>query len=245
MTIHSSGSVWAGFVRQAAQEVDALPFRGAGWTSTYPGHGEISPGKSGTANRGQYAVDFMVSNKAAGDKIAAYLWANRKRLGVRYVIWNRRIISETNKPSQWRRYTNPVPSRRGTASGDHTNHPHASFFSNGSFTPLKPQKPPVPATPDPAGDYPRPDTTVVYVDKMAHGQTNSASVYWVQRRLRELGYDTVLKTGTYDDATEAGARAFQLASGNDPQFCDGIIGPLDLAALFKGSDPAITIEAES
>lgn len=244
MTIHSSGKVWVPFVRKGAEEVDAKFPRNA-WTSTYPGHGEIYPAIRGRANVGQYAVDFMVNSKGEGDAIAAYLVKNAERLGVRYVIWYRKIWSRTNKPSRWRTYRNPNPKLRGTASGDHTNHPHASFFSNGAYIPLPNANPVTPAKPDPAGDYPRPKTTIVYLDKMVHGQKDSASVYWVQRRLRELGYDSVLKTGTYDDATEAGAKAWQISVGNDPQYCDGILGWNDLAALFKGMDPTITIERES
>lgn len=139
MTLHKpSLAVWAPAPKAAATEVDAL-FPRADWTSTYPGHGEIysrAHGPGSGANRGQYAVDFMVSNRALGDRIAAYLWANRKRLGIRYVIWFRRIISETGRaPGQWLPYVNPVPSKRGTASGDHTNHPHASFYSDATYTP--------------------------------------------------------------------------------------------------------------
>ena len=133
-------AVWAPFVRSAATEVDA-EFPRPDWTSTYPGHGEIYPAIKGQANRGQYAVDFMVSSRAIGDRIADYLWTNRKRLGIRYVIWYRRIRSETSGDGNWRPYVNPVPSKRGTASGDHTNHPHASFYSNGHYTPPAPSAP--------------------------------------------------------------------------------------------------------
>lgn len=244
MTIHSSGRVWVPFVRKGAVEVDTKFPRNAP-TSTYPGHGEIYPAIRDRANVGQYAVDFMVNNKSEGDAIAAYLVKNAERLGVRYVIWYRKIWSRTNKPSRWRAYRNPIASRRGTASGDHTNHPHASFFSNGAHIPLPTATPVVPVKPDPAGSYPRPATTVVYLDKMVHGQKDSASVYWIQRRLRELGYDTVLKTGTYDDATEAGVKAWQLKVGNAPEFADGILGWNDLHALLDGMNPRITIERES
>lgn len=214
MTMHSSAAAMAPFVRSAALEVDQL-FPRPDWTSTYPNHGE------GSAT-GAYAVDFMVSSKALGDRIAQYLWDNRVRLNVRYVIWYRRIISRTNLPSRWRPYVNPVKSKRGTASGDHTNHPHASFFP-GAWTYRPPAGQATPATPAlPAG---APSTRVVYVDKLAPGQRNSDSVRWVQIALG------VKVTGTYDAATVEAVKRRQAAWGDD--VIDGDLGALGAAALLR------------
>jgi hypothetical protein len=109
---------------------------------TYPGHGEVYDSVRGelkAANPGQYAIDRMTASantaagKAEGDRIAAWVWANRVRLGVRYVIWNRRIRSVT-RDGEWHDYVNPVASKRGTPSGDHTNHVHISRFCDQGYT---------------------------------------------------------------------------------------------------------------
>lgn len=126
MTIHSSGKAWVKHVRLAAEELDSK-FKRSDWTSTYPGH---DPKES-------LAVDLMVSDRELGNKIAEYAWSNRKRLGIRYVIWYGRIISETNAnhPNVWLRYfdaDNPNPSR------SHKNHVHISFYSVHTYS--KPAK---------------------------------------------------------------------------------------------------------
>lgn len=227
MTIHSSGSVWKPFVRSAAVEVDARFPRNA-WTSTYGGHGEIYPGISGQSNVGQYAVDFMIESKAQGDEIAAYLWANRKRLGIRYVIWYRRIISETNLPSTWRTYTNPDPSKRGTASGDHTNHVHASFFSNGKFVPL-----PGSAAPVAWDGQSFPGAEAFYVG--AHGDY----ITLLGQRLVAHGWTGYLDgPGPDFSATDQKAVAwFQALQGWTGSDADGIPGPTTWALLLAEPAP--------
>jgi hypothetical protein len=61
------------------------------------------------------ALDFMVVGSKA-DRIADYAVAQRARLGVTYVIWDRRIWSDTRRG--WRSYSGPTP---------HTDHVHISF----------------------------------------------------------------------------------------------------------------------
>lgn len=233
MTIHSSGKVWTGSTREVAVEIDSL-FPRKDWTSTYPGHGEISP-STGKANLGQYAVDFMVSSKALGDKIAAYAWKNRKRLGIRYVIWNRRIISETSsRPNKWVAYFDGQSSNPSRA---HTNHVHVSRYSNKGYT--APAGTPV-ESPSHEGSYPKPTTKIVYVDKIKPGTKDSDSVYWLQIALG------VKATGTYDDATVEAAKDWQRSLGDD---VDGDLGPLQTAALFAahapGSSLGVDVEATS
>lgn len=81
------------------------------------------------------ALDFMTltDNQQAyrdkvGNEIAAYLWKHRKRLGVWYIIWNRRIISMTYPNSGWRSYNGSNP---------HTDHVHVSFYNGVSYKPPK------------------------------------------------------------------------------------------------------------
>lgn len=71
------------------------------------------------------ALDFMVYNdRAAGDWIAEYLWRNRKRLGLRWVIWYQRIRSTTSgRGEAWRAMAD-----RGNSTVNHKDHPHANFW---------------------------------------------------------------------------------------------------------------------
>jgi putative cell wall-binding protein len=83
------------------------------------------------------AVDFMLSvkvpeQKAAGDALTAWLTGkdahgvvggNARRVGVMYVIWNKRIWSVYSSAG-WRDYTGPVP---------HTDHVHISFSWDGAM----------------------------------------------------------------------------------------------------------------
>jgi putative cell wall-binding protein len=84
------------------------------------------------------AVDFMLSvnvpeQKAAGDALTAWLTGkdshgvvggNARRVGIMYVIWNKRIWS-VYSTSGWRTYTGPVP---------HTDHVHMSFSWDGAMS---------------------------------------------------------------------------------------------------------------
>jgi len=119
-----------------------------------------SSGSSGEHPKG-LALDFSVlaygggvnnpgpANKAEGDAIAAYLWANRARMGVWYIIWNRRIIS-TNRSSyafgRWVAYNGRSP---------HTDHVHVSFYAANIYQP--------PTTPQPE---PLPEDDVQLSDQM-------------------------------------------------------------------------------
>lgn len=89
-------------------------------------------GSTGDHKKGM-ALDFMVYDKgtvahpgpirkSVGDWIANYLWTHRKRLGVRYTIYNRRIRSVTGTPPNvWLKYSGSDP---------HTNHVHMSRIAN-------------------------------------------------------------------------------------------------------------------
>jgi hypothetical protein len=72
----------------------------------------------------------MVTGKGlgrkAGDFLAAYLWANRTRLKVKWIIWHHTIRSTTKgKPSTATHYTGSNP---------HTDHVHV-FFAEGAYMP--------------------------------------------------------------------------------------------------------------
>jgi hypothetical protein len=91
------------------------------------------PDLIGVAGRGRVsdhprglAVDLMARG-ADGDRIAACALANRRALGVEYVIWEQRI----NFGSGWERMED-----RGSATENHVDHVHVSFRAgSGSGTP--------------------------------------------------------------------------------------------------------------
>lgn len=99
-----------------------------------------SSGSSGEHPKG-LALDFSVleygggvSNPGParywmGNKIANWLWANRARLGVWYVIWNRRIISSNRHSYAYNRWVE----YRG--SNPHTDHVHVSYYSANIYQP--------------------------------------------------------------------------------------------------------------
>ena len=79
-------------------------------------------GRSSEHSTGR-ALDFMVRNKAAGDWIRNYVWANRKRLRLRHVIWWQRITSTVVSPGVVR-----MMHDRGNNTANHKDHPHIFVF---------------------------------------------------------------------------------------------------------------------
>lgn len=78
------------------------------------------------------ALDFMITGSAggkrAGDWIADYLWDDRKRLDVKWIIWDRHIRSTSpGKSGNWEDYNGSNP---------HTDHVHV-FFATGAYVPPK------------------------------------------------------------------------------------------------------------
>ncbi|GAA4554016.1 hypothetical protein [Pseudonocardia xishanensis] len=75
------------------------------------------------------AADFMTSDQATGDSIAACALANMQELGVSYVIWDQQI----NTGSGWK----PMEDR-GSPTANHEDHVHVSFRSSApSGTPAR------------------------------------------------------------------------------------------------------------
>lgn len=90
-----------------------------------------------------YALDFMTfTNKAMGDKIAAFLWANRARLGVKHIIWQQHIKSTQVQPGVNR----PMPDR-GSPTANHRDHVHVTFLPTAYKAPsaARPPASPIPS----------------------------------------------------------------------------------------------------
>lgn len=107
------------------------------------------------------AIDFMVfSDKAAGDFIANYLWANRSRLGVGWIIWQQKILSVSDggygPAGRWNWMED-----RGNGTQNHYDHVHVLFFSDSYSAPSGSTPTPSPSTgtpaPGPRWVFPLPD----------------------------------------------------------------------------------------
>lgn len=98
------------------------------------------PGRGTGDHAKGLALDFMGYDLGGGvnhpgpmrkqicNEIAAYVLANRVRLNVTYVIWNRRIASAKSNWA-WRAYDGSNP---------HTDHVHVSFKATGTYHPPTP-----------------------------------------------------------------------------------------------------------
>ena len=78
----------------------------------WDGHGEHSSGK---------ALDFMLSDQALGDEIAAYLQQHAAELNLYDVIWYQRIWTPVRASEGWRSMED-----RGSSTANHYDHVHVS-----------------------------------------------------------------------------------------------------------------------
>ena len=85
------------------------------------GYGGLGGGGEHAAGR---ALDIM-TDRATGDEIAAYLQKNYRALGVSQVIWRQRIWTAQLASSGWRSMSN-----RGSAAANHMDHVHATTYGN-------------------------------------------------------------------------------------------------------------------
>lgn len=79
------------------------------------------------------ALDFMVHNKAAGDWVRDYIWANRARFGLKHVIWWQHITSTVTRPGEVRQMED-----RGDSTANHYDHVHMLRFDSGYNGPTTP-----------------------------------------------------------------------------------------------------------
>lgn len=69
------------------------------------------------------ALDYMVTSKAQGDKLAAYLLSNANAENIDYLIWWQRIWSRARANEGWR----PMEDR-GSRTANHYDHVHANYL---------------------------------------------------------------------------------------------------------------------
>lgn len=166
------------------------------------------------------ALDFMVfSNKAEGDALVNYIWANRARLGVKHIIWQQRIISTEVMAGKWRNMSD-----RGSPTNNHRDHVHV-WFKDTAYalpTPVKKVVAAVKKVVLPVTRRP----TVATLSIGARGPL----VANLQRGLNKAfpAYSHLFIDGIFGNSTRVTLMEFQRRSRLTP---DGIVGPKTKAAL--------------
>jgi hypothetical protein len=161
------------------------------------------------------ALDLMVRNKAAGDWIYNYVWANRARLRLRHIIWWQSITSTAVRPGVRR----PMASR-GNATLDHKDHPHI-LVEPGAYQP----------PPRPAGQS---TGTTQQVRALQRELAVAVDGKWgpkTDERARRMRGASRAKRGWPNNRTAGfNVRDVQTVIGTH---IDGIWGPLSQAALAE------------
>lgn len=102
------------------------------WGKSNGDHGEHPLGRALDFSILEYGSGVAHPGRARtslGQHIADYAWANRARLNIWYLIWNRRIISANRDSYAYNRWV----TYKGASS--HTDHVHVSFWSSGTYKP--------------------------------------------------------------------------------------------------------------
>jgi hypothetical protein len=216
MTISVPLSDWGPHVRAQVQDFNKR-WPNFSW-GTYPGH---DPSEA-------LATDGMVpgwnapGGKAKGRAVANTLWSERKKNGLWYLIHWGEIISITYPNAGWRPYfnaNNPDPSK------NHHNHVHASWHSDGSAPAVVTDSP----KPYTEGWLPSKPWTF-YLNRQGPGLTEqSDSVWLIQRALNLKPRDGLW----LPDREGAAVKHYQMfVLGDDPKYCDGILGRSQATKLF-------------
>lgn len=90
---------------------------GQGWSNT--GGEEHQTGRAVDLIMGKLGTKASGDTKAQGDRLAEWLWANRKPLQIRGIIWYGRLIGYSYPEQGWRIYRD-----QGSISGNHYDHIH-------------------------------------------------------------------------------------------------------------------------
>lgn len=135
MTINKENKLtdWLPFVGDSVQQINAA------WpTLTWGTYGGHHPNKNRAAD-GMVPGYKTAAGKALGWACAKWIWANRKRLDVWYVIFDGKIISETYPNAGWRTYVPDAAAvKRSRDSAYHYNHVHVSHNASGKIEGLAP-----------------------------------------------------------------------------------------------------------
>ena len=192
-----------GATREIAHEtIEACADAGNGWLKQIYGYNPASVPEHSSGR----AIDYMC-NRAQGDWISDYLWANRKRLGLKWMIWRQHIRSTTpGKGDSWR-----IMEDRGNSTQNHMDHVHA-FFDD-TYTPL--------------ADKGKPFRYDLLMQAITGKGGSSGNVALVEQW---MGNTVDGKWGTNDVKAYAMWQKRRGYSGAD---ADGIPGPATMAELAK------------
>lgn len=179
-------------------------------------------GSSGEHATG-HALDLMVKNEAAGDFVRNYIWANRKRLRLRHVIWEQHITSTVVSPGVRR-----LMADRGNTTENHYDHNHVWFYPGPYQAPslVVPVVKPKPR--------PKPTTKPVVKVKTLRLGSQGEDVKRLQRELNRVfpGYPgpALVVDGDFGKRTEEDVKEFQRRSRRRLKV-DGVVGPATRALL--------------
>lgn len=205
------GTVGKGLLASTKQKAAEVLSRVIGGNTITHVYG-YDPNVSNTEHHSGLAVDFMVyGDKALGDRIYAYLWSNRSRLGVRHIIWQQSITSTVVDPGVRRAMAD-----RGDSTANHMDHVHVQFLTDSYTAPDAHTSAP---TSTPAGTYLRKGV-------------KSNAVRSLQLGLNRVfpAYSHLAVDGDFGPATEKVVREFQRRSHLG---VDGIVGPNTRAKLLQ------------
>lgn len=197
------------------------------------------------------ALDFMCT-RAAGDFISDYLWNNRGRLGLRWMIWRQRIRSTSlGKPSTWQAMAN-----RGSTTANHYDHVHVNFAVKAYSPPTTSSNISYPTTPSPKAKLVNKvsishlkrarmdDPTKIgsplgpYADEVFTLETALAKTMWLKWEFVDGHYGS----STVGDGSWGfgGVTGFQKkhSPGRSP---DGWMGELELTELFKYAGMSVLV----
>lgn len=201
------------------------------WSSLWIGSG-WRPGSVEHASG--YAVDLMLSTsvgrepapvqKADGDRLAAWLIAHRRELGLRGLIWHGRIIGYSD--SDWAKWR-PLTWKPSDASNQHRDHIHMYGLTSMGVPDSMDED--AEETPDVEPDWD--GSSFPGAAAFRSGEDHPA-VTIAQKRLKTHGYDPGDIDGYWGPKTAAATAAFQRAQGWSGSDADGIPGPVTWSRLL-------------
>lgn len=178
------------------------------------------PNAGNTEHHAGLAIDLMVfQDKAAGDWLYSYIWANRARLRVKHIIWQQSITSTITQPGKRR----PMEDR-GNDTNNHRDHVHVMFLDDKAYVP------------------PGVAVKKIVVKKKVAAKplpllrigSKGANVSALQRGLNRLSFVGKIKVdGDFGPATKNAVEQFQRHNKFSLRNCDGIVGPATRIWLRK------------
>lgn len=188
-------------------------------------------GTKGTEHPTGRALDLMITGKGlgepAGDFLAGYLWANRRRLQVKWLIWDGHIRSTSpGKSGNWEKYYGSNP---------HVDHVHVYFGTGGYVAP--------PKSSGGSGAKPKPKVSLKALLAAAkadpgrkQGGTTSGSADDVKIVEAALVKEKLLdakwaKDGSFGTYTKAAYCKWQERCGYEGKDADGLPGEKSLKSL--------------